>query len=73
MFEASKGAEKVGKWSPSIEEPIAEADRETLWPEKWLVEANEDIEHREQKDQEERKARACEDELKLKREQMEMK
>ena len=57
MFEARKSAE-VGSWSSSIEEPIAEADEEVSRLEKWLVETNEEIEHRKQKDEEERKARA---------------
>ena len=58
MFEAGKSAEDVGSWSSSIEEPIAEADEEVSRLEKWLVETNEEIEHRKQKDEEERKARA---------------
>ena len=59
MFEARKSAEdEVGSWSSSIEEPIAEADEEVSRLEKWLVETNEEIEHRKQKDEEERKARA---------------
>ena len=45
-------------WSNSIEEPIAEADEEVSRLEKWLVETNEEIEHRKQKDEAERKARA---------------
>ena len=39
----------------------------------WLVETNEEIEHRKQKEEEVRKARAREEELKFEREQMEMK
>ena len=58
MFEAGKSAEDVGSWSSSTEEPIAEADEEVSRLEKWLVETNEEIEHRKQKDEEERKARA---------------
>ena len=58
VFEAGKSAEDVGSWSNSIEEPIAEADEEVSRLEKWLVETNEEIEHRKQKDEEERKARA---------------
>ena len=58
MFEAGKSAEDVGSWSISIVEPIAEADEEVSRLEKWLVETNEEIEHRKQKDEEERKARA---------------
>ena len=50
MFEAGKSAEDVGSWSNSIEEPIAEADEEVSRLEKWLVETNEEIEHRKQKD-----------------------
>ena len=73
MFEAGKSAEDVGSWSSSIEEPIAEADEEVSRLEKWLVETNGEIEHRKQKDEEERKARALEEELKFEREQMEMK
>ena len=73
MFEAGKSAEDVESWSSSIVEPIAEADEEVSRLEKWLVEMNEEIEYRKQKDQEERKARACEVEFKFEREQMEMK
>ena len=58
VFEAGKSAEDVGSWSNSIEEPIAEADEEVSRLEKWLVETNEEIEHRKQKDEEGRKARA---------------
>ncbi|CAH3153065.1 unnamed protein product, partial [Pocillopora meandrina] len=65
MFEAGKSAEDVGSWSNSIEEPIAEADEEVSRLEKWLVETNEEIEHRKQKDEEERKARAQQTEMKL--------
>ena len=60
MFEAGKSAKDVGIWSSSIVEPIAEADEEVSRLEKWLVEMNEEIEYRKQKDQEERKARARE-------------
>ena len=73
MFEAGKRAEDVGNWSSNIEEPIAEADKEVLWLEKWLLETNEEIEHWKQKDDEERKACTHEEELKFEREQMEMK
>ena len=73
MFEAGKSTEDVGSWSSSIVEPIAEADEEVSRLEKWLVEMNEEIEYRKQKDQEERKARAREVEFKFEREQMEMK
>ena len=73
MFEAGKRAEDVGNWSSNIEEPIAEADKEVLWLEKWLLETNEEIEHWKQKDDEERKACTREEELKFEREQMEMK
>ena len=58
MFEARKSAEDVGSWSSSIEEPIAEADEEVSRLEKWLVETNKEIEHRKQKGEEGRKARA---------------
>ena len=73
MFEAGKRAEDVGNWSSNIEEPIAEAEKEVLWLEKWLLETNEEIEHWKQKDDEERKACTREEELKFEREQMEMK
>ena len=73
MFEAGKSAEDVGSWSSGIEEPIAEADEEVSRLEKWLVETNEEIEHRKQKEGEERKACAREEELKFEREEMEMK
>ena len=73
MFEAGKRAEDVGNWSSNIEEPVAEADKEVLWLEKWLLETNEEIEHWKQKDDEERKACTREEELKFEREQMEMK
>ena len=57
-WDTGKSAEDVGSWSSSIEEPIAEADEEVSRLEKWLMETNEEIEHRKQKDEEERKARA---------------
>ena len=60
-LEAGKSAEDIGSWSSSIEEPIAETDKEVSRLEKWLVETNEEIEHRKQKDEEEKKARAREE------------
>ena len=56
-----------------IVEPIAEADEKVLRLEKWLVETNEEVEYRKQKDEKEMKARAREVEFKFEREQMEMK
>ena len=73
MFEAGKSAEDVGSWSSSIVEPIAEDDEEVSRLEKLLVETNEEVEFRKQKDEEQRKARDREMEFKFEREQMEMK